>query len=54
MAVKSPKQYRMMAGVAHGSIPATGGLTKGKAKEFVDATPSGLRSKWSKKKKVAR
>ncbi len=40
-----------MAGIAHGSIPATGGLTKGVAKDFVDATPSGLRSEYMKKKK---
>jgi hypothetical protein len=52
MPAKSDKQYRFMAGVAHGSIPATGGLTKGKAKEFVDATPPKMRSKWSQKKKI--
>ena len=51
MPAKSPKQFRFMAGIAHGSIPATGGLTKGKAKEFVDATPPGLRSEYMKKKK---
>jgi hypothetical protein len=41
-----------MQGIAHGSIPATGGLTKAKALEFVKATPSSNRSKWSKKKKI--
>lgn len=50
MPAKSGPQYRMMAGIAAGNIPATGGLNKAKAKEFVSATPSVNRSKWSKKK----
>ena len=40
-----------MAGVMAGNIPATGGLTKAKAKEFIDSTPSGMRSEFAKKKK---
>lgn len=51
MPAKSAKQYKLMAGIAHGGIPATGGLTKAVAKEFVDATPSGMRSEYMKKKK---
>lgn len=51
MPAKSAKQYRLMAGVASGSIPATGGLTRGVAKEFVDATSKEKRSEFMKKKK---
>jgi hypothetical protein len=51
MPATSGKQYRLMAGIAHGSIKATGGLTKAKAAEFVTATPKTLRSKWTKRKK---
>lgn len=52
MAATSGPQYRLMQGIAHGGIPATGGLTKAKAKEFITATPSANRSKWSKKKQL--
>lgn len=51
MPAASGKQYRLMAGIAHGSIPATGGLTKGTAKDFVANTPKANRSKWTKKTK---
>lgn len=51
MPAKSGPQYRLMQGIAHGSIKATGGLNPAKAKEFITATPQSLRSKWSKKKK---
>jgi hypothetical protein len=51
MPATSGKQYRFMQGIAHGGIPATGGLTKGKALEFVKATPKTNRIKWSTKKK---
>jgi len=51
MPAKSGKQYRLMAGVAHGTIPATGGLSKEVAKKFVDETPPKNRSNFTKKKK---
>lgn len=51
MPATSGKQYRFMQGIAHGSIEATGGLSKAKASEFVKATPKSNRSKWTKKKK---
>lgn len=51
MPAKSAKQYKLMAGVAHGSIPATGGLTKETAKSFVNETPKSMRSRFMKKKK---
>lgn len=40
-----------MTAIAHGSLPATGGLTKKTAEEMVHNTPSTLRSQYSKKKK---
>lgn len=51
MPATSGKQYRFMQGIAHGNIPATGGLSKAKAEEFVTATPKSMRIKWSKKRK---
>ena len=52
MPAKSAKQFRMMAGIMNGNIKATGGMpSRAVAKEMVDATPSGLRSEYSKKKK---
>jgi hypothetical protein len=47
-AVSGP-QYRLMAGLAHGWQPS--GMKRppsaGVAKDFVDATPPGDRSRWS-------
>jgi hypothetical protein len=37
----SEAQRRLMEGIAHGTIPPRGGLTKKKAQEFIDATPKG-------------
>lgn len=51
MPAKSGPQYRFMQGIAHGSIPATGGLTKAKAEEFITATPKTMRIKWSQKRR---
>ena len=50
-AVSGP-QYRYMQGIAHGKIKATGSLTPAKAREFIIATPTSNRSKWSQKKKL--
>lgn len=55
MPAKSPKQYRLMAGLAGGMTPNSDNApSKAVAKEFVSATPSKLRSKWSKKSKKIR
>lgn len=51
MPAKSGRQYRFAAGVMSGNIKSTGGMSKAVAKEMVDATPKGLRSEYSKKKK---
>ena len=51
MPAVSGKQYRLMQGIAHGGIPATGGMSPAKAKEFITATAKTNRSKWSSKKK---
>jgi hypothetical protein len=49
----SKKQFRMMQGIAHGSIDPKGGLTKDKAAEFVSGqSPKGLPER--KKRKKAR
>ncbi len=53
MPVKSGSQYRLMQGIAHGSIPAKGSLTPAVAKEFVEATPPKKRKQFSKKKKTS-
>jgi hypothetical protein len=50
MPAKSPKQYRLMAGIAHGMKPRSGiGPSKKVAEEFVHATDSKKRKLWSKK-----
>lgn len=52
MPAKSGPQYRLMQGIAHGNIEATGGLTPAKANEFVKNTPKAKRSKWTNKNKL--
>jgi len=56
MPAKSKAQWSMMQGIAHGSIRPKGGLTKGKAAEFVAGkSPKGLPKKVkAKRKKKAR
>jgi hypothetical protein len=50
MPAKSSKQYRLMAGIAHGMKPKGGiGPSKEVAEEFVNATPTKKRKLWSKK-----
>lgn len=52
MPAKSAKQYRFMAGMAHGMKPNKGiGPSEAVAKEFVDKTPAKKRSMFMKKKK---
>jgi hypothetical protein len=52
MPAKSAKQYRFMAGIAHGMKPRSGvGPSKEVAEEFVHKTDSSKRSLWSKKRK---
>ena len=49
MPVKSGKQYRFLAGIAHGMTPRSGvGPSKEVAEEMVHATPQEQRSKFSK------
>ena len=50
MPATSPEQYKFMRAVEHGMKPKKGGkgLTKKKAKEFADKTPTGLRKHYSK------
>jgi hypothetical protein len=43
MPVVSQAQRKLMAGIASGSIPPKGGLTRRKAQEFLDATPKGAK-----------
>ena len=43
MPAKSKAQMRLMQGIAHGSIPSKGGLSRAKAKEFAEATPKGAK-----------
>jgi len=49
MPAKSPAQYKLMAGIAHGMKPKWGGPSEAVAKEFVSKTSKKKRSKWSKK-----
>ena len=43
MPARSKAQFRLMQGIAHGSIPETKGLTRRKAAEFVRGqSPKGL------------
>jgi hypothetical protein len=51
MPATSPEQYKFMRAIEHGMKPKKGGksLTKKKAKEFADKTPTGLRRAYSKK-----
>jgi len=48
----SAKQFRLMEGVAHGSIKRKG-LSPAVANEFVDDTPARKRSQWSRKPRKA-
>jgi len=48
MPTTSPAQYGFMEGIAHGSIPPRGSLTRAKAEEFVHATPAKKRSQFAK------
>jgi hypothetical protein len=51
MPAKSAKQYRFMAGIAHGMKPFKGtGPSKEVASEFVHKTPKAKRKAFSKKK----
>lgn len=51
MPAKSEKQYRFMAGIAHGMKPRSGkGPSKKIAKEFVDKTSPKKRSMFMKRK----
>ncbi len=46
MPAKSKAQFRMMQAMAHGSMKPVGGMTKGKAAEFVKGqSPKGLPDK---------
>ena len=47
MPAKSPSQYGLMQGVAHGSITGTG-ISKKVASDFVHKTPAAKRSKFAK------
>lgn len=50
MPAKSPKQYRFMAGIAHGMKPNKGvGPSPEVAREFVEKTSKKKRSLWSKR-----
>lgn len=50
MPAKSKAQFRLMQGIAHGSIKPKGGLTRAKAAEFVSGqSPKGLPKKAKKK-----
>lgn len=49
MPAKSPAQYRLMAGIAHGMKPNSGvGPSKKVAEEFVKATPKKKRMQFMK------
>ena len=48
MPAKSAKQYRFMAGIAHGMKPYKDGPSQEVAEEFVHKTPASKRSAWSK------
>jgi len=48
MPAKSAKQYRFMAGIAHGMKPSKGiGPSRAVAEEFVKKTPPRKRKEWS-------
>lgn len=49
MPAKSPKQYRLMAGIAHGTIKGYG-ISKEVAEEFVHKTPAKKRRLFMKRK----
>ena len=51
MPAKSAKQYRLMAGIAHG-MKSKGGIGPSKevAEEFVKKTPTSKRKLWMSKK----
>ena len=52
MPATTPKQYRFMAGIAHGMKPNSGiGPSKAVAEEMVHKTPAKKRSMFMKKKK---
>jgi hypothetical protein len=49
MPIKSAKQYRLMAGIAHGMKDRKGiGPSKKVAREMVEKTPSKMRSRFMK------
>jgi hypothetical protein len=51
MPAKSAKQYRFMAGIAHGMKPRKGaGPSKAVAEEFVHKTPAAKRKQFSRHK----
>ncbi len=53
MPAKSAKQFRFMAGIAHGMKPNKGvGPSPDVAEEFVKKTPAKKRSMFMKKKKM--
>ena len=52
MPAKSAKQFRFMAGIAHGMKPNSGiGPSKKVAEEFIKKTPKTKRSQFMKDKK---
>lgn len=52
MPAKTARQYRFMAGIAHGMKPSGGvGPSQEVAEEFVHKTPAKKRSMFMKKKK---
>lgn len=51
MPVKSKAQEKLMQGIAHGTIPPKGGLTKEKAAEFLNKTPKNANLPEKAKKK---
>jgi len=51
MPAKSAKQYRFMAGIAHGMKPRSGkGPSQAVAEEFVHKTPPATRKKFARNK----
>jgi hypothetical protein len=53
MPAKSAKQYKFMAGIAHGMKPNKGiGPSEEVAEEFVKKTPAKKRSMFMKKKRM--
>jgi hypothetical protein len=52
MPAKSGRQYRFMAGIAHGMKPNKGvGPSPEVAREFIEKTPRAKRSEFMKRKK---